>query len=330
MKFYCVMFVILSMMTGCGSNKKAALEQLITKPLWVDATPREAGYYQAVGVAQKRGSMLNYQSEARSHALSQMAGQINSTINSTSILSQVEDKNGVSEILINNIRSKSEEFLEGYELMGQWEDELNYYEYYRLSKMKFASIKEQRKRNALEKAVFRFREAEKMELAGQYGQAITTHIGVLDLLSNYLGESSLLVDSVANFDPAVNSMQHIAQLIKELVVVNSSGDIEVNRGNTVGEDQLRFVIIDAQQRFQSNIPIRFSYSGGYLRNDFANTDGNGAVVGAIHQVGVAGGYRFCAQIDTRLLVQQATKNLLVRKLLDAMEGSKNCLSITVK
>ena len=50
MKFYCVMFVILSMMTGCGSNKKAALEQLITKPLWVDATPREAGYYQAVGV----------------------------------------------------------------------------------------------------------------------------------------------------------------------------------------------------------------------------------------------------------------------------------------
>ncbi|MGV8826711.1 MAG: LPP20 family lipoprotein [Breznakibacter sp.] len=325
-----VLMAVLVLMSGCAARKKAALEALNPKPAWVDATPREAGYYQAVGVARKWGSMQNYQSEARNHALSQMAGQVNAAISSTSILSQVEDRHGVSEILINNIRSKSEEFLEGYEMMGKWEDEVNYYEYYRLSKQKFAAIKEQRKRDALQKAVFRFREAERMEQEGQYAQALSLHAGVLDLLGNYLGESSLLVDSVGDFDPAVASLQHIAQLVKDMVVVCSSGNVETTPGGVVAEDRLAFVVSDGHQRWQPNIPVRFTYSGGYLRKDKAVSNGNGQVAGSVHQPGNVGKYLFCAQVDTRTFFQLATKNLLVRKLLDSVEGNKGCVNVLVK
>ncbi len=330
MRFILVFLAVLVLMSGCAARKNAALEALNPKPAWVDATPRDAGYYQAVGVARKWGSMQNYQSEARNHALSQMAGQVNAAISSTSILSQVEDRHGVSEILINNIRSKSEEFLEGYELMGKWEDELNYYEYYRLSKQKFAAIKEQRKRDALQKAVFRFHEAEKMEQLGQYAQALSLHAGVLDLLSNYLGESSLLVDSVGDFDPAVASLQHIAQLVKEMEVICPSNTVETTSGMVVGEERLAFVVKDNHQRCQPNIPVRFTYAGGYLRKDKALADGNGQVAGSVHQPGNIGQYLFCAQIDTRAFFQQATKNLLVRKLLDSVVGNKGCITIVVK
>ncbi len=330
MKLFVAFIIVLVLLPGCAARKKAALEALNPKPIWVETTPREAGYYQAVGVAKKRGSVLNYQSEARSHALSQMAGQINAAISSTSILSQVEDKNGVSELLINNIRSKSDEFLEGYEMMGKWEDELNYYEYYRLSKHKYAAIKEQRKQDALQKALFRYHEAEKMEQAGEYAQALAMHAGVLDLLGNYLGDSSLLLDSTSNFDPAVASMQHITRMVKELVVNSKSGSVEVLSGSMVGEDQLSFVVKDGVQRLQPNLPLRFTYSGGYLRKDIAYTDGIGLASAIIHQSGSIGKYQFCAQIDTRILFQQATKNLIVRKLLDSIEGNKNCVGVTVK
>lgn len=316
--------------SGCGARKKAALEALNPKPSWVDSTPRDGAYYQAVGVARKWGSMNNYQTEARNHALSQMAGQINASISSTSLLSQVEDRHGVSEILINNIRSKSEEMLEGYELVDKWEDQQYYYELYRLSKHRFASIKEQRKRDALQKALFRFREAEKMELSGEYAQALTLHAGVLDLLGNYLGDQSLLVDSVGGFDPAVASLQHIAQLFKAMAVMCPADAIDARVGQLVGEERLSFVVRDAQQRVQPNIPVRFSYNGGYLRKDKALSSGEGTVAGSVHQPGGVGEYQFCVQIDTKAFFQQATRNLLVRKLLDGVEGNKGCVSIVVR
>lgn len=302
---------------------------MLPKPEWVVSTPVNALYYQAVGVAAKRGHITVYKAEAHNNALAQMAGQINATVSSNSILSQVENRSGVTEILINNIISKSEEFLEGYELMGEWEDEMNYYGYYRLSKQKFAILKDKRCQDAMLAASARIAQGEELEQKGQVADAIRHYLGALEALAQYLGESQSVADSLG-MDPGRTSFQAVSRLLASLTVTSSANVVKMKKSDFVDAERITFLVTDAKKIPQNNIPVRFSYTGSYLRQDVAVTDGNGVVAGTIHQLGNSQNARFCTQIDTKTLIRQMTQSLIVRQLFGSISGSMCCVNVVVE
>jgi hypothetical protein len=319
-------FVVL---TACGSKSKVSKLHKEPKPAWVESLPYNSSYYQGVGMVKKIGFAQNYKSEAQKNALSMMAGQVNANISSTSILHQVEDRSGVSEILINSIRSQSEEMLEGYELMGSWEDEVNYYEYYRLSKSKFAQVKEQRKQDALKKAVAHYDDGMRYLGENKSIQAFQSFTRVLDVMALYLGDNTVVGDSLSAFDPVKESMRSLSAVVAQLTISSVSPSVSFSKSASNGVLQLPFTVQNSAGIRQNDVPVRFSFTGGYLRVDVAVSKDGGEVKGLIHQLPAAGKFGFCGQVDVNRMVQQATPNLLVRKLLGHLAGNSGCVSVVV-
>jgi hypothetical protein len=320
----------LAILNGCKSTKETAREKINPKPSWMLTPPTDPGYYHGIGMTKKWGSRPTYQANAHDQALSKLAGQINAHISTSSVLSQVEDRHGVSEILINNIKSTSKEFLEGYEQVGSYEDDEYYYEYYRLSRQQFAQLKEKRRQDALRNAASKYSEAQLQEKEGNVSLAIQLYTSTLDILSNHLNESTLINDSITTFDPAISSIRQIKSLVNSLKLLPSSSMLVVDKGQMIPEEMLIFKVISINGVPQPNIPVAFEYSGGYLRKDKALSSSEGTVTTAIHQPGEKNGKNsFSARIDIRTLTQMNTKNLLVRKLIEDIGGSSTTVEINI-
>jgi len=315
---------------GCMSSKKKA-ELANPKPQWVESRPVDSYYYTGVGIAKKWGSPDNYKGDARNKALADMSAQINSQVSATSVLYQVEDKQGVSEILASNIKSSSKEFLEGYEMVGEWQDETTYCVFYRLSKTTFAELKEKRRQSAVTVAQSKYQSALQQQSANQTAAALLLYAQVLESLNTYLGESNTVTIDGVQIDLATNSLAVIKKLINDLQVVPSVSQLDAVVGQTIGEDKLSFVVTDKLSNKQTNIPIAFTFTGGYLRKDNALSDTEGVVRTAIYQVkNSAPSHLLCAKVDVTNLTRQLTRDLLVRKLIEGTAGNSGCITIQIK
>jgi len=69
-------------------------------------------------------------------------------ISSSSVLYKIDKDHKFEEEFQTTIKSTATEQIQGFELVETWEDLGNYWVYYRLSKAKYSSIKEEKKRNA--------------------------------------------------------------------------------------------------------------------------------------------------------------------------------------
>jgi len=104
-------------------------------PEWVTITPVVSEYY--IGISNSNKNYSNYQNLATKQALSIISEQIQINIKSSNEMFVSENSAGVNQDFFKNVRTSSNVQLQGYELYANWEDEENYYVYYRLSKQKF-------------------------------------------------------------------------------------------------------------------------------------------------------------------------------------------------
>jgi hypothetical protein len=323
-------FVLMMMLAACGTSKKTA-EAVAPKPVWVDERPVDRLYYIGMGSARKWGSPANYQSEAREKALSDMASQISSTISSTAILHQVENKQGVSEMLATQIKVSSKEFLEGYELVDEWQDETNYHVYYHLSRQKFTELKELRRSKAMDVAASRFANAQLLEASNQTLNAITVYATTLEALKDYLGDNNIKDTPQGTIDLAIESLKNIKNLINSLKISTPLPTLNTKALQMVSEPQLTFTVTSANTQPQANIPVSFVYSAGFLRTDYMPTNAQGEAATAIHQInGAQKVQTLCARIDVVKLTRLLTQDLLIRKLIEGTMGNSTCITINVE
>jgi hypothetical protein len=325
-------FIVFLMMilTACGSSKKTTV-QLAPKPAWVDDRPINRQYYIGIGVSRKWGSPANFQSDARQKAMSDMAAQISSSISSTAILHQVENKQGVSEMLASQIKVSSQEFLEGYEMVGEWQDETNYYVYYQLSKQQFAELKEQRRIKAMDVASARFANAQSLEASHQTLNAITVYASTIEALKDYLGDNNIKDTPEGSVDLAIESLKNIKKLINSLKITAATETINTKPLQMISEAQLTFTVQSEDRQPQANIPVSFIYSAGFLRTDNISTNAQGQAATAIHQVNNGQKTQtLCARIDVARLSRMLTQDLLIRKLIEGTVGNSACVAIYIE
>lgn len=164
-----LLFFTLIVLVSCSpastqtKSKKKGKKDLNPKPAWLAAKPDEGIYYIGIGHAAKDGQN-NYIQEAKKSALEDLVSEIKVNVSSTSVLNQLDNGKEFQEKYQQMIQTTATDDIEEFEQVDVWQDDRNYWVYYRLSKQRYKEIKDQLKRNAVTLGLDFFtkaREAEK-------------------------------------------------------------------------------------------------------------------------------------------------------------------------
>lgn len=223
------LYPLLLICLACGSAKHAQ----VPKPAWLSTKPYLDGYYTGIGHSLKDGTN-NYIQAAKKSALDDLVSEIKVQVSSTSVLSQLDVNKEFSERYEQIIQTTAADEIEEYETVDAWEDETNYWIYYRLSISRYRQIKEEQKRNAALLATDYFRKAAESERNGERLQALGFYFQALRAVEKYLaepvratvdGQDILLVNEI---------YAKIQTLLDKITVTVTPAEISINR--RVGQD----------------------------------------------------------------------------------------------
>lgn len=169
------------------SKKKAKDEPVNTKPAWLSSKPPEDIYYIGIGHSVKDGTN-NYVQSAKKSALEDLISEIKVNISSSSVLTSIDVNKEFTEKYEQIINTTVADELQEYEQVDSWEDERNYWLYYRLSKARYKEIKDQQKRDAVSLALDFFTKAKQSERAGKTVESLGFYFQGFHAIEKYLGE----------------------------------------------------------------------------------------------------------------------------------------------
>jgi hypothetical protein len=139
-------------------------------------------------VARKSGADRDYIEIAKNNALNDLASQIRVTITS-SIIRDVFEKAGVLEEEFNShIQSTTRAEIEGYELVDTWEDKVEYWIYYRLSRRQHEERIRRNRERAIELSMDLFLKAKGHEDGDRPEKALLFYIRSIQPIENHLME----------------------------------------------------------------------------------------------------------------------------------------------
>lgn len=183
------LLLLIIVVLGCSpsATKSSKSDQAKLKPAWLSAKPVQPGYYVGIGHSAKDGSN-NYIQSAKSSALDDLVSEIKVNISSTSVLSQIDVNKEFQEKYEQIIQTTAVDEIEEFEQVEAWEDDRNYWLYYRLSKQRYKEIKDQKKRNAVSLGLDFFTKAKQAELNSEHVLALGFYYQGFHAIEKYLDE----------------------------------------------------------------------------------------------------------------------------------------------
>ncbi|GAB4201037.1 MAG: hypothetical protein Fur0023_05010 [Bacteroidia bacterium] len=176
--FFCI--------TAIAQNKNE-INTEVPPPDWVSQRPVKSSKYIGIGVASKSGNP-NYMLEAKKNALYDLTSEIKANISSNSMLYSVQNDNKFSQTFNSLITLKSVEDIEGYELVGTYENDKQYWVYYELDKQEYLRQKEQKKKNTISKAAEIIKLSINDDQQKNYTAGLRKKIQAFSILVPYLNE----------------------------------------------------------------------------------------------------------------------------------------------
>lgn len=181
---------ILLILSGCSpsvtnSSLKSNLQN--GKPDWLTSKPVQPSYYIGIGHSVKDGTN-NYIQSAKNSALEDLVSEIKVNISSTSVLSQIDANKEFQERYEQIIQTTVADEIQEYEQVDSWEDDRNYWLYYRLSKQRYKEIKDQLKRDAVAQGLDFFTKAKESERRSELVLSLGFYYQGFRAIEKYLGE----------------------------------------------------------------------------------------------------------------------------------------------
>nr|WP_321453004.1 LPP20 family lipoprotein [uncultured Carboxylicivirga sp.] len=329
MKKIIYLFTLILLISACQSKKKQAELLELSKPEWLKSRPVSSNYFYGIGIAPKLGGSEYYTKKAKEKALADLAQQINTRVKSETNFTKTEDNSGVYEYIQSRINATSNEFLEGYKFVDSWEDEDNTYAFYQLSKSEFYSLKTERKNKAIELAWLKIQQAKQHEINNSTLEAIQLYASGIDALSGFLDQETSKIVNDEKIDLFETSKTDIIKLIEQLNIQCSSNNIDGKAGNTIPNGTAS-ILVSLNNIPTANIPVKFTYSGGYIINDKVVSDGNGEVKTPLLNYNKKTTEQLNAEIDFVNLARKTSKNLLVRQLIENQKRQSCLITIRFK
>jgi hypothetical protein len=269
--------IILLLLAACSPSANK-LSAKVERPSWLTAKPVQPGYYIGIGHSAKDGSN-NYIQSAKKSALEDLVSEIKVNISSTSILSQIDVNKEFQERYEQIIQTTAVDEIEEFEQVEAWEDDRNYWVYYRLSKQRYKEIKDQKKRNAVAlsldfftKARLAERNSEPVTALGFYYQGFRAIEKYLDepIRLEFEGKEILLTNEI------IASMQ---LLLDKMELTLDPSEIALNRRVAQSGISVMAKVVDRNTRKPINdLPLTAYFEKGagdvFLKY---NTDASGQV-----------------------------------------------------
>lgn len=272
-------FLVAIIFFGCSpslTNTSLKTDLQNPRPPWLSAKPVQDQYYIGIGHSAKDG-INNYIQSAKKSALEDIISEIKVTVSSTSILSQIDANKEFQERYEQIIKTTATDELEEFEQVDAWEDDQNYWIYYRLSKQRYREIKEEQKRNAVTLALDFFTKAKQSERAGEDVQALGFYFKGFGAIEKYLAEPIRLEYEGKEILLTNEIYASIQQLLDKIQLVASPVEIMLNRRVTQSSET---VIVSAVYKNSKkpipDLPLKayFEKGAGDVFPDY-KTDGTG-------------------------------------------------------
>ena len=185
-----IYFYTLMLLVACKGRQGTVMNEPVaevSRPAWVLARPVDDLDYIGIGSCPK--ARADYQESAKKNALNDLASEISVRVEGNSLLSSLDSRTRFTETYQSNIRTTSNEQLEGFEMVDSWQDAREYWVYYRLDKSVHARIKAERKEKALAIARDGFGRAQERLAAGDLKGAFDQDLRALIAMKEYWGEN---------------------------------------------------------------------------------------------------------------------------------------------
>jgi hypothetical protein len=155
----------------------------------VQQRPVEAGQYIGIGVSRKNPySPADHLEAARKQALSDIAMQIKVRVDANSTQSQVEKNQSFSEEFRSFTRTMAQAEIEDCQLVDTWQNEQEYWVFYRLSQEEYRMARARKLHLAVEQALGHFQSARQSAQRAEVIAAYDLCLRALDLLAPFSGE----------------------------------------------------------------------------------------------------------------------------------------------
>ena len=110
-------------------------------PSWIENFPISQSHYVGIGLADKNKNPVDFIKVAQKNALQNLISQIKVNLSSESYMISMEREYGFKKDVKSIIKVKAEDIIEGYELVGTYTKDNEYWAYYRLNKALYKEIK---------------------------------------------------------------------------------------------------------------------------------------------------------------------------------------------
>ncbi len=285
---------------GCGNKKgtQETVEQPEARPHWMTDRPIQSGYYIGVGSASKNEYPLDFAQVAKENALLDLASEIRVTISGESFLSTLEVNDYFQEEFISKISTSTKEYLEGYDLVDTWEDNQQYWTFYRLSVAEYNGIRAERKQSAMKRSADNLRRAKSFELEGDVRGAISNYLDGLVGIHEYWTESNEF-DLNGQTIFLDHELHHgFKDLLRDIQIEPNPTEIVLNQMNRYREDVKVLVHLRGNPVRDFPLKYRVTFDGGYNRFLAIRTNDNGIATIRIENVSLEGGSTTRLEIES--------------------------------
>jgi len=244
--------------------------------------------------------------------------EIRVTIQSVSILNQI-DKNGTfKEEFESTIKSSVADEIENLELVATYEDEEDYWVYYKVSKEEYANQKQRSREKAQKMALQFFEKAKNSEANQNYVTAIDFYLQSLMAIKAYWGENIEVTHREKSIFLAIESYTQLQQLLDEINLIPSESGITFTSNNQV--QPLTIKAEDPNDLPVAKIPVLITFlpQRSEAKNYFTNENGEANIT-----VAVAPADRF-DQIEATLNLKHFSKGNADDRFYEYLMQSLRC------
>ena len=253
-------FIVL--FVSCKSQQPNQTEVVVStddRPYWLKSRPIDHAYYVGISGTSKTNNEFDYASNTKSKALEDLASEIKVKVESNSVLFQLERNDSFRDSYESVIKSKTSQEIEGFELVGAWETDTEYWVYYRLSKTVFKEQQLRKQRTAQNLALDLFKKGKLFEENGDVLTALSSYLNSLKALHDYLGDLNE-VEYEGEIIYLGPELYNSVQVLMKKISISSSSSLDYKRGVT--REKKIVAIVRYNNTPLANIPLTAIFTSG--------------------------------------------------------------------
>ncbi len=314
---FLILFLILCSNSAFSQKKK--------KPDWVQNYPTLENDY--IGIASAKKSTSNYKELAKQNALNMLSNSISVNVSVVSVFAQNETNKEFTEEFNEVTKTQTKNYIEGYEIKGEWEDKKNYWVFIKINKQKFLENKERKKSEVTLQAFDIYKNALNQDQANQIQLALLNYTRALSLLSPFLSETIVVNDNGKSIYLANEIVNQVSKLFKEININTPKSALKTYQAEALTNVEL------TAYRGSTNlsyIPLKFETSDVEIigKNHQTNNQGKCTFSTNPFLQKEKQKYLIAVSVNFEALLKEATHDNLIINLFANL--TPNVLTITIE